>query len=72
MDGLKGIAPAGPADRFGKDRIAVVGHEVHLHCPGGYGETKLNNAYLERRLGVMAITRNWRTVNALAEMTGAS
>ena len=25
-----------------------IGTEVHLHCPGGYGETKLNNTFLER------------------------
>ena len=38
------------------------GAEVFLHCPGGYAETKLNNAYLERQLGTTATTRNWRTV----------
>jgi uncharacterized protein (DUF1697 family) len=30
----------------------------------------LNNAYLERRLGVVATTRNWRTVVTLGEMAG--
>ena len=34
---------------FGSDELAVVGTDVFLHCPGGYGETKLNNAFLERR-----------------------
>jgi uncharacterized protein (DUF1697 family) len=58
------------AGRFGHDRLAVVGSDVYLHCPGGYGETKLNNAFLERRLGVTATTRNWRTVTTLAEMAG--
>lgn len=55
-------------DEFGLDRFEVVGTEVHLYCPGGYGETKLNNAYLERRLGAVATTRNWKTVTALAEL----
>ncbi len=53
-------------DEFGLDRFEVIGTEVHLYCPGGYGETKLNNAYLERRLGAVATTRNWKTVTALA------
>ncbi len=53
---------------FGADRFEVIGQQVHLHCPGGYGETKLNNSFLERRLGVTATTRNWRTITALAEM----
>jgi uncharacterized protein (DUF1697 family) len=39
--------------------------------PNGYGRSKLNNALLERRLGVAATTRNWRTVTALAELTAA-
>ncbi len=63
------------ADRdgsFGADRFEVVGREVYLHCPGGYGNTKLNNGYLERSLGVTATTRNWRTVVALAERCGAA
>ena len=58
----------GLAGQFGDDRFEVVGTHVYLHCPGGYGETKLNNTYLERRLGVRATTRNWRTVSALAEL----
>jgi uncharacterized protein (DUF1697 family) len=60
----------GMAGTFGSDTFEVIGSEVHLHCPGGYGETTLNNAYLERRLGVVATTRNWRTVATLGEMAG--
>jgi uncharacterized protein (DUF1697 family) len=50
--------------------FAVVGREVYLHCPDGYGRTKLNNAFLERRLGVAATTRNWKTVTKLHELAG--
>jgi uncharacterized protein (DUF1697 family) len=50
--------------------FTLAGPEVFLHCPDGYGRTKLNNAYLERRLGTAATTRNWKTVNALHEMAG--
>jgi uncharacterized protein (DUF1697 family) len=57
------------AGQFGNDRFEVIGGNVYLHCPGGYGETKLNNSYLEGRLGVTGTTRNWRTVTALASMT---
>lgn len=60
----------GLAGSFGSDRFEIEGTHVYLHCPGGYSETKLNNTYLERRLGVTATTRNWRTVTALAELCG--
>jgi uncharacterized protein (DUF1697 family) len=50
------------------DAFQRIGNEIHLHCPGGYGRTKLSNAAFERKLGVGATTRNWKTVNALAAM----
>jgi uncharacterized protein (DUF1697 family) len=53
------------------DEFRVVGREVHLHCPNGYGRSKLSNAFFERGLGVAATTRNWRTVTNLAELTQA-
>lgn len=52
--------PAGETAVF-----TLVGDEVHLHVPDGYGRTKLNNAFIERRLGMRATTRNWKTVTAL-------
>jgi uncharacterized protein (DUF1697 family) len=42
---------------------------VYLCLPHGYGRTKLNNSYFERHLGAAATTRNWRSVQALVEMS---
>mgnify|MGYP001609301990 CR=1 FL=1 len=50
------------------ERAVLVGRAVLLHCPHGYGKTKLNNSYFERALGVSATTRNWRTVLALQQL----
>jgi uncharacterized protein (DUF1697 family) len=49
--------------------FTLTDREVYIHCPDGYGRTKLNNAFIERKLGVSATTRNWKTVAALHEMT---
>jgi uncharacterized protein (DUF1697 family) len=54
---------------YGADRFVVIGAEVFLHTPGGYGRTKLNNTFWERRLATTATTRNWNTVVALADLT---
>jgi uncharacterized protein (DUF1697 family) len=54
------------------ERAVLVGRAVLLHCPHGYGKTKLNNSFFERALGVPATTRNWRTVLALQELCTAS
>jgi len=59
-------APAGIPDRF-----VATPNEIFVHCPGGYGRTKLTNAWFERRSGVAATTRNWNTVTKLVELAGA-
>jgi uncharacterized protein (DUF1697 family) len=56
--------------RFEPDDFLVAGVAVYLHCPQGYGRSKLSNAFFEKQLGVAATTRNWRTVTALAELAG--
>jgi uncharacterized protein (DUF1697 family) len=64
-------APLPDLARFLPDEAVLVGREVHLHVPSGYGHTKLDNAFLERSLHVAATTRNWRTVTELVRIAGA-
>ena len=54
---------------FAPDSLHVKGKEVYLHTPQGYGRTKLSGPFFEKQLGVVATTRNWRTVTKLAELT---
>lgn len=56
------------SENFLPDRFVILEKEVFLYCPNGYGNTKLTNSFFERKLKVSATTRNWRTVNALAEI----
>jgi uncharacterized protein (DUF1697 family) len=65
--GVRGLDPK----RFEPDELRVVGREVYLHCPNGYGRSKLTNAFFEKELGTAATTRNWKTVTKLAELAGA-
>jgi uncharacterized protein (DUF1697 family) len=51
------------------DEFALGEREVYLHCPSGFGRTKLTNAFLEEQLGVTATTRNWKTVTKLAALS---
>jgi uncharacterized protein (DUF1697 family) len=63
------------------ERAASMDHEAHLpdgfelrdrvvyvHCPGGNGRTRLNNSFFERKLGVRATSRNWKTMHKLLEL----
>ena len=54
------------------DEFIATEREIFLHCPAGLGRTKLTNDYFERVLGVAATVRNWRTVQILEGMAGAS
>jgi uncharacterized protein (DUF1697 family) len=53
---------------FAPDQFRVDGREVFVSCPTGYGTTKINNGWFERKLGVLATTRNWRTVGQLVDL----
>jgi uncharacterized protein (DUF1697 family) len=61
------VRAAGEFDA-GTDDFRVVGREVYVHCPNGYGRTKINNTFFERKLATVATTRNWNTVNKLLEL----
>ena len=62
---LKSLAVPGA----GADRFVCAGSEIYLHCPGGFGETKLSNNAFERLLSLRATTRNWNTVTTLSQMS---
>jgi uncharacterized protein (DUF1697 family) len=49
-------------------KIVLEEDVIFLHCPDGYGRSKLSNNYFEKKLNVIATTRNWKTVNALYNM----
>jgi uncharacterized protein (DUF1697 family) len=58
------------APASGRDELVIIDREVYVHTPDGYGNSKLNGAMLERRLGVVSTTRNWNTVTKLGELAG--
>ena len=51
--------------QYAPDEFAIVGREAYVHAPHGYGRTKINNTYFERKLATRATTRNLRTVATL-------
>ena len=50
------------------EKAVLSGDVLYLYCPLGYGNSKINNAFFERKLSVRATTRNWQTVTALVAM----
>jgi|WetSurMetagenome_2_1015567.scaffolds.fasta_scaffold00172_22 uncharacterized protein (DUF1697 family) len=52
------------------EEFKILGKEIFLILPHGYGRTKLSNNSFEKKLGCAATTRSWKTLSALAEMAG--
>jgi uncharacterized protein (DUF1697 family) len=52
----------------GSEELTFSGREIYLHYPDGYGKTKFDNNFFERKLRIPATTRNWKTVNMLYEL----
>ena len=58
-------------DRGGKfkpDRFSIVGPNVYIDCPTGFGKTKLTVKWIERNSDSSGTRRNWKTVLKLTEM----
>jgi uncharacterized protein (DUF1697 family) len=53
---------------FSPDQFVIIGKDVYLYCPNGYGKTKINNDFFETKLKLSASTRNWRTVCTLVDI----
>jgi uncharacterized protein (DUF1697 family) len=51
------------------DQFAVKGREIFLHCPNGYGNSKLTNAWFDSKLSTVSTGRNWRTLQKLLGLT---
>lgn len=43
----------------------IMGQVMYLLVPQGYGNAKLNNNFIEKKLKTIATTRNWKTVNKM-------
>lgn len=52
----------------GADEFQLGSHGVYLKIPGKYHQTKLSNAFFEKKLGVETTTRNWKTILKLEEL----
>lgn len=48
--------------------FAVRDRDIYLHCPTGFGQTKLTNAWFDSKLKTVSTARNWRTVLKLVAL----
>ncbi len=55
-------------EHYPNEAWELVGDCIYLKCIKGYGNAKLNNNLIERKLGLIATTRNYRTMKKLCEL----
>jgi uncharacterized protein (DUF1697 family) len=53
---------------FDGEELSVIDDKIFLHCPNGFGRTKLNNNFFEKKLKTEATTRNWNTCLKVKEL----
>ncbi|MDA3928987.1 MAG: DUF1697 domain-containing protein [Prolixibacteraceae bacterium] len=56
-------------DPTSDDEFIRDGSTIYLHCPNGYGKSKLSNTFFETQLKVKATTRNWKSITKLVELS---
>ena len=61
------IPAVGPAD----EETVIIGREVYTFYPNGSGRSKMTTNYFEKKLGVTATARNWKSVRKLFELAQA-
>lgn len=49
------------------ESMKIINRELYFLTPA-YGETKFSNNFVEKKLGTVATTRNWQTVNKVLEL----
>lgn len=50
------------------DKFKIVGKEIYIYCPNGFGRTKLYTNFFENKMKVTGTARNWKTINAVLEI----
>ncbi len=47
------------------DKFEIIGKEIYIYCPNGFGRTKLYTNFFENKMKVTGTARNWNTINTI-------
>lgn len=47
------------------DKFEIIGSEIFIYCPNGFGRTKLYTNFFEKKIGIMGTGRNWKTITTI-------
>jgi uncharacterized protein (DUF1697 family) len=61
IDVLKNKVPA-------TDVFEIKDNTIYQYCPNGYSQSKLTNSIIDKSLGIVSTTRNWKTCLSILEI----
>ena len=47
------------------DKFKIIGRDIFIYCPNGFGRTKLYTNFFERKMGIAGTARNWKTITTI-------
>ena len=47
------------------DKFKIIGRDIFIYCPNGFGRTKLYTNFFEKKMGVKGTARNWKTISTI-------
>jgi uncharacterized protein (DUF1697 family) len=50
---------------YPSDKFKIIGEEIFIYCPNGFGRTKLYTNFFEKKMGVIGTARNWKTITTI-------
>jgi uncharacterized protein (DUF1697 family) len=50
------------------DKFKIIGSDIFIYCPNGFGRTKLYTNFFEKKMGVTGTGRNWKTITTLLNL----
>jgi len=51
------------------DKFRIIGREIYIYCPNGFGKTKIYTGFFENKMKVVGTGRNWKTIITLLKIT---
>jgi uncharacterized protein (DUF1697 family) len=51
------------------DKFEIIGKEIFIYCPNGFGRTKLYTNFFEKKMGVKGTGRNWKTITTIMSIS---
>jgi uncharacterized protein (DUF1697 family) len=50
------------------DMFRIIGRDIFIYCPNGFGKTKLYTNFFEKKMGVAGTARNWKTITTILNL----